>query len=129
MINIDDLLGVPYKKGGRSYSGMDCIGLVIEVERRFGHEIPDIDEYRKIGALNQFQSLTESTAAELNLLEVVDTPKTEGDILLFENNLGVLHHIGVYMGSGKFIHCNRYGVHIENINQFNDKIGRCYVWL
>jgi hypothetical protein len=31
-----DLMGVPFKKGGRSLQGMDCLGLTLEVFRRAG---------------------------------------------------------------------------------------------
>lgn len=128
MIYIDDLLGIPYKKSGRSKFGMDCIGLVIEVEKRFGNIIPDIEEYRATGSLNEFQTLVEKTSKNVKV-ELVDEPKKEGDIILFKNKSGALHHIAVYMGNGRFIHCNKFGVHIEKIASFDEEIGRCYTWL
>lgn len=39
-----DLIGVPFMWGGRNPAlGLDCWGLVMEIQRRFGHEIPDVD--------------------------------------------------------------------------------------
>lgn len=128
MINIDDLIGIRYRLCGRDKKGMDCIGLVIEVERRFGHNLPDAQAYRESGALGKFQTLVESTAEQL-CIKVVNRPEKEGDIILFENNIGLLHHIAVYMGNGQFIHCNRYGVHIERLSTYIEKIGRVYTWL
>ncbi len=37
----EDLIGVPYKFGGRDLDGMDCWGLCIEVARRNGVDLPD----------------------------------------------------------------------------------------
>lgn len=128
MINIDDLLGIPYKKYGRTSSGMDCIGLVIEVEKRFGHILPDAEKYRQSESLGNFHTLVEEDAGSLSI-KAVDKPEKEGDIILFENNIGLLHHIAVYMGNNQFIHCNKYGVHIERLNLYGEKIGRVYTWL
>ncbi len=38
-----DLLGVPWKLGGRSFTGLDCWGLCLEVGRRAGIELPETD--------------------------------------------------------------------------------------
>lgn len=127
-MNIDDLIGMPYVYGGRGYKGYDCIGLVIEVERRLGHEIPDAEYYRNRDALKQFQTLVEERANQMDQVKLVESPEKEGDVLLFKNKLGLLHHIGVYVGNDKFIHCNKYGVHIERLSLFSEKIGRVYTW-
>ena len=129
MINIDDLLGVPYKHCGRDKSGMDCIGLVIEVEKRFGNEIPDSENFKKSKSLSEFEALTKITAEKLSKLRQIEKPQNEGDVILFMNNRGVLHHIGCYLGSGQFIHCNKYGVHVERLTYFKEKVGRVYTWL
>lgn len=128
MINIDDLIGVKYRLRGRTKEGMDCIGLVIEVEKRFGYTLPDIEAYREEGALSNFHTLAEENAEVLKI-KLIEYPKKEGDILLFENRAGLLHHIAVYMGNNQFIHCNKYGVHIERISSYPEKIGRVYTWL
>lgn len=36
-----DLLGVPYRSGGRDRTGLDCLGLVLVVQRRLGYDPPD----------------------------------------------------------------------------------------
>ena len=36
-----DLLGVPYLSGGRDKAGLDCLGLVLMVQRRMGYDPPD----------------------------------------------------------------------------------------
>ena len=43
-MNFNDLIGVPFKNRGRDIQdGFDCYGLVKEVYRRYGHEIPEYD--------------------------------------------------------------------------------------
>ena len=41
-MDIDDLIGLPYREHGRGNGGYDCYGIVIEVERRLGHELRDV---------------------------------------------------------------------------------------
>lgn len=127
MINIDDLLGVRYRHNGRDIStGFDCYGLAIEVEKRFGHTLPDPDSFKSDG--RDFLVCKDIALGELKgKVCEVDTPGQEGDVILF-NNKAVLSHIGVYLGNGKFIHCNKYGVHIERTAQ-SCYIGKVYRWL
>lgn len=127
MINIDDLLGVRYKHNGRDINtGLDCYGLAIEVEKRFGHFLPDYESFKKND--RDFMFCKDIVLEELrDKVYEVDTPEKEGDVILFNNN-SILNHIGVYMGNGKFIHCNKYGVHIERIAQCC-YIGKVYRWL
>lgn len=42
VIEVQDLIGVPFEKGGRSLvTGVDCFGLLMECQRRLGKPIPD----------------------------------------------------------------------------------------
>lgn len=126
MINIDDLIGVRYRINGRSISeGLDCYGLAIEVSKRFGHELPDIDEIKQE---ERDYKLCEKKCLEIVNVNPIDFPTTEGDIIFFRDSVGVMNHIGVYLGNGRFIHCNKYGVHIERINYYKNMIGRVFQW-
>lgn len=127
MINIDDLIGVRYRPNGRTIqSGMDCYGLAIEVEKRMGHELPDLSE---IKAKGRNIADCEKKCLQLVKVKVVDEPSEEGDILFLKDTSGALNHIGVYLGDGRFIHCNKYGVHIEHVNFYKNLIGRVFRWL
>ncbi len=42
MIPVKDLVGIPYRHHGRDSAGMDCYGLVIEVLKRIGKNLPDV---------------------------------------------------------------------------------------
>lgn len=127
MINIDDIVGARYKQGGRSaVEGFDCYGLAIEVSKRFGHTIPDLDG--AIGMDCDFLHYEKEASHNMNVKEIA-YPETEGDIILFKDTKGFYHHIGIYLGDGRFIHCNKWGVHIERLEPAKRLIGRCYTWL
>jgi cell wall-associated NlpC family hydrolase len=40
---LDDLLGLPYKRGARGPKAFDCYGLCLEVCRRAGVVLPDVE--------------------------------------------------------------------------------------
>ena len=126
VICIDDLLGIPYKTNGRDKDGYDCMGLTIEVEKRFGHTLVDLEENKLKD--RSFQQLANKTIPLMNIKQI-DKPTTPGDMVLFLDNSGLLHHIGVYLGNDMFIHCDFRGVHIDRFNKYPDRIGRIYTWL
>lgn len=41
MIDVSDLIGLPYVENGRGPDGFDCYGLAIEVEKRLGRTLRD----------------------------------------------------------------------------------------
>ena len=41
MINLRDLLGIPFTNRGRTLDGLDCYGLVMEVYKKFGITLPE----------------------------------------------------------------------------------------
>lgn len=104
-ININDLIGVPYKDHGRSLDGMDCYGLAIEVMRRYGYELRDV--IYEDHALE----LADENAPTLNITPI-DAPR-EGALIemQFNNEL----HIGVCISKKEFIHMTRTGCRINHI--------------
>ncbi|MFQ5603659.1 MAG: C40 family peptidase [bacterium] len=100
---IESYLGVPYKWGGSSRSGMDCSGFVRTVyENAAGISLP-----RK--AKDMFKSGRFIEKQELKF----------GDLVFFENieNYGV-SHVGIYLGENKFAHASTSkGVVISNLNE------------
>ena len=42
-VDVSDLIGMKYKPHGRGDGGYDCYGLTLEVERRFGVNMPDFE--------------------------------------------------------------------------------------
>ena len=79
-------LGVPYRYGGSTTKGFDCSGLVQYAYSQAGKSIPRT-------TAGQWQSLQPVTANSLRV----------GDILFF-NLKGKVSHVGLYLGSGRFVH-------------------------
>lgn len=126
IINIEDLIGVRYRLNGRSIkTGLDCYGLAIEVSKRFGHELPDLEDVKKKD--RDFMSCENKILKNIKVSQI-EEPSKASDILLIKGLDGVFHHIGVYLGNGWFIHCNQMGVHLDRVSQYKNLIGRVYQW-
>lgn len=98
MINIDDLIGIPYKLHGRNKEGYDCYGLAIEILKRMGYTLPDLYLGEESEKLNQVPCGDYS------------------DIVLFYDSKGKVNHIGVCLDKNNFIHCDRYGVRVSKLS-------------
>lgn len=109
MINVTDLIGIPFVEFGRDKNkGFDCYGLAIEVERRFGKKLNDV-------VLEKFdRAKVKKTLPEIN---VKKTEKIkEGAILEFYGINDSRLHIGVALGSDIFIHSTEnQGVRISSV--------------
>lgn len=126
-IDVADLLGLRYKEHGRDKSGLDCFGLVIEVSKRFGHDLPDFP-YKK-GDWKVFSEKKEDIKKR-GLLKEVKKAEQGGDLILFKVNSSFENHIGVFLGEENlFIHCDKFGVHIQNLMDYKANIGSVYRWL
>lgn len=85
-------LGVPYLWGGTSPRGFDCSGLVQYVYAKQGVTIPRVaEDQAKVG----------TPIAPENL--------QPGDAVFFADRKGYIHHEGMYVGDGHFIHAPRTG--------------------
>jgi len=117
MINVKDLVGIPYKDHGRDASGMDCYGLVIEVLRRAGVSVPDVF---------YADASVETKAAVKRALEsgIPNTKLEKPEELAVVEILvmGLPSHIGVCLGDGTFIHSLRkVGVVIEPLSRYRHR--------
>ncbi len=81
-------LGAPYRWAGSSPVGFDCSGLVTYVFARAGVAIPH-------NAAQQYRYGTPVPRDEL----------LPGDVVFFDR----LHHNGIYVGAGRFIHSSQPG--------------------
>lgn len=82
-------LGLPYTWGGCSSFGYDCSGFVQMLYRQAGFFIPR--NSRDQAAWEGF------TAVSIEAL-------SPGDLIFFGPEQGVIRHVGMYIGSGQFIH-------------------------
>ena len=121
LLDINDLLGKPYKIHGRGQDGYDCYGLVIEIEKRLGRFLPDL--YDTVNKMSDVRNVTLATA----MAGLTRTDKPDfGDIIVFRKK-GKIDHIAVYLKNGDFIHCDFNGVEILNLNYY-DRKGEYYKW-
>jgi len=86
-----DLLEVPYKVGGRlGGSGIDCIGVVLEIYRRAGLGLPD--PAREGSSIFDFAALFEPVPAADQLYDLVNIRRES-------NHVGVLVRPGVVVSA------------------------------
>ena len=81
-------LGARYVWGGSGPAGFDCSGLVMYVYAQVGVSLPH-------SALRQYRYGVPVTRDRLE----------PGDVVFFDD----LHHNGIYVGGGRFIHARRSG--------------------
>jgi cell wall-associated NlpC family hydrolase len=81
-------VGVPYRWGGLTPAGFDCSGFVTYLHARVGISIPH------------------NVAAQYRYgMPVTKDQLRPGDLVFFDR----LHHNGIYIGRGQFIHASRTG--------------------
>lgn len=84
-------LGKPYKWGATGPNSFDCSGLVYWVAKKLGKTVP---------RTSRQQSTYGQAVSKSNL--------QAGDCVFFANKNGV-HHVGIYIGGGEFIHAPQSG--------------------
>jgi len=97
-------IGVPYLWGGESADeGFDCSGLTMTTYRLNGLNLPR----------NSRQQFAEGAP-------VTKTQLAKGDLVFFATKKkGIVSHVGMYIGDGRFIHAPKSGqtVRIENLSE------------
>ncbi len=126
MNDISDLIGIPFHTHGRSKkTGYDCYGLAIEVSKRFGHKLPDL--WYNSSTSQMFTEKCSGVLEELKEKVCMTSEQEPGNLVCFFEN-GNMVHIGVIVGTDKFIHCDRLGVRILSLSDYYRKQWRIYRW-
>jgi cell wall-associated NlpC family hydrolase len=105
-----EMMGKPYQLGGEGEGsdGFDCSGLIQYAYAQHGVLLPrrSTDQAKR----------GRSVERKLDALE-------PGDILTFSSSGGPVTHVGMYVGSGRFIHSATHGVQ-ESVLSPDDPYGR-----
>ncbi|MFW5986305.1 MAG: C40 family peptidase [Halanaerobiales bacterium] len=101
----DKLLGIPYLHNGRSYQGVDCLGLIFIFFKELGINLPESDghfieedwykkdPYRYINGLKKIGD----EVGHFRNLQVLD-------ILYFRLYKNIITHSGVMLDEKRFLH-------------------------
>ncbi len=103
MIDYGRYVGIPYRHGGRTRSGLDCLGLVWLVLRDYGIRVPDGDGspyspdwFRADPGRYLRGLLAHGETAPLGELRPLD--------LVYFRMSGAITHAGVMVDNNRFIH-------------------------
>ena len=122
---IQDLIGIPYEKHGRTTKGLDCYGLVHLVYGRLGKELPNFPK-------DYTELLNIHNAIEENKSKFIELEKPEPYcIVTFSIYPPYVTHIGVVLDDCKrFIHImEKRNVTIEKLDKWQKRIRGFYKWM
>jgi len=88
-------IGVPYRYGGSTTQGFDCSGLVQYAYAKSGKHIP------------------RTTAQQWQQLQPIEKDNLRVGDLLFFRIEGKIAHVGLYLGSRRFVHAPATGREVE----------------
>jgi cell wall-associated NlpC family hydrolase len=91
------LIGTPYHFGGADAGGFDCSGLALYVHERAGLNIP------RTAAEQQH------AARPVPLAQILP-----GDLVFFHIRKRGIDHVGIYTGTGHFVHAPHAGVPVSS---------------
>lgn len=98
---VESYMGVPYKFGGNSRSGTDCSGLVFIGLKSAGYN---------------GSRLNAESVAKLGRFIGKKSSLQRGDLVFFKTSSKLVSHVGIYTGSGKFIHAPSSGGKVSTAN-------------
>lgn len=113
MVKYDDLLTVPFLPLGRTNKGMDCFGLVMELESRAGNKLNDIYINWDQRGKDCLQTITKG----LNIEEINNAEENAIIQTDYKNAL----HVGFMLDKTTVIHMTYEGIKITSIFTFSKK--------
>lgn len=101
MINLRDLIGIPFKADGDSLYGIDCFNLMRAVHKKYGYDIPSTNI--SVCASKEVSN----KEIKRNILKdwiKIETPEVPCGVLIASSNPDFAHHIGTYVGDNRILH-------------------------
>ncbi|MDY7537621.1 NlpC/P60 family protein [Undibacterium sp. RTI2.1] len=95
MANFSDLIGTPFKTGGRGPDYFDCYGLVMEMAKRDGIELPDFGTHSNQGVI--------SALVGASLPQWEEVSQKAGAVVLIRIGRYV-SHVGYMINDDEMIH-------------------------
>ena len=105
-------LGLQYLWAGTSGFGYDCSGFTHSVYKALGRTIP-----RDAGPQSA-RGTKVTTRADLRL----------GDLVFFRTSSGTVHHVGMYVGDGRFIHAPGTGKAVQISSLWSEPYASEFAW-
>lgn len=117
-MSYEDLIGIPFKDGGRDKTGMDCWGLARECFKRQGIYVKDYS----VSAMEE-SKISEKMEKEHSQWKKLEEP-VEGCLVLIRTEPKLwANHVGIYIGNGRFIHAYMMaGVCVSTIKRWSSHI-------
>jgi cell wall-associated NlpC family hydrolase len=128
--DLSGLIGIPFLDQGRDPAvGLDCWGMFMEVQRRFGNHVPDFRIPCKATP-----QIGEIVSSELGKWERIEEPEAGCAVLMAisPEMPDVVQHFGVYIGNGKFLHTlEKTGAIVSRVGDafWSKKIRGFYRWI
>ncbi len=89
------MIGAPYRYGGRAPDGFDCSGLVYFSYQQAGISVP------------------RSSKEQFKATNPIDLDDARAGDLLFFRNLFKVSHVAIYLGDGRFVHAPATGKQVS----------------
>lgn len=113
ILDYSDLIGIPFKNRGRSKDGLDCYGLVQQVYKKCGIELPEF--YADFDDAEKIQSIIRQNTDSFSWKRLSEPVFPCVIAIRFGSKF--INHTAVYIGGGKFLHTrDKIGVCVDRIS-------------
>ena len=99
--SLSDLVGIPFRIGGRSTKGMDCYGLLIEAMAILGKKVPDFWQEVRDAWKNGWREVSEVTPVGWHSIPLEEAER--GDVCLMRGDDGLETHLGLFVAQDRIL--------------------------
>lgn len=119
MVEINDLVGKPYSETGYGPHSYSCYGLLWEVYRRFGIDLPKVN----ISVLACVRASNEAIARGIeNHWQSIPKPEVPCAVEIRSINPKYPNHVAIYVGGGRIIHAQKHQVTVDRLSKWKHKV-------